>query len=80
MDAEQLQDMAQRACGYFEESPGVKSSSRLLAMLIYILIAGVTICACIYGLRPNPDHLVLGAFGLIITALSGCGALIQAKR
>lgn len=75
------QDVTRRAVGFFEESPGVRSSSRLLAALLFGLTAGVTTCACVYLLKAKPpDAQVLLAIGAIITALGGWGALVQVKR
>lgn len=74
-------DVTRSAVGFFEETPGVRSSSRLLAMLLWILTAGVAVCACIYLLKAKPpDGGVLGAMAGIITALGGWGAVAQVKR
>ena len=79
MDPEQVEATTREVCGFLEETPGVRSSSRLLAFLLYVLIAGVSACSCVYlFVAKEPSASVLGSMAGIITALSGCGAVIQA--
>lgn len=66
--------------GFLEEAPGIRSSSRLLAFLLYGLTAGVAATFCVYTLRANPSGAVAGCFAGVITALGGWGAIVHTKR
>lgn len=66
--------------GFLEESPGVRSSSRLLAFLLFAVTAGVAAVFCVYVLRPDPSPGVSACFAGVITALGGWGAIVHAKR
>ena len=72
--------------GYLEESAGVKSSTRALAVGFYgltaltvlVMIGYVGVCLFVMGQQPTGP--VLYGFGAVITALGGSGAYTQGKR
>lgn len=77
MDAEEV---TVKVCGFLEESPGVRSSSRLYAGILCGAMVGVAACACVYLFRENPNAGVLGSMAGIITALGGALAYVMGKR
>lgn len=67
--------------GFLEESPGVRSMSRLAIAGLLTLAAPVVVTACVYTLRsPKPDATVLGALAGILAALVLNGVVALAKR
>lgn len=67
--------------GFFEEDQGVKSSSRLLAFLLWILTAVVAGATCRYVLTATPPEAgVVGSMAGLVTALGGWGAIVHVKR
>lgn len=80
-DVEQVATLAAtKAVKWFEEEPGVISSTRLLAAGYYVLAAGFTICLCVYMLKGHPDGVVVGSAAAVISALTAGGSYIQGKR
>ncbi len=72
--------------GYLEESPGVRSSTRLLAQEFYVL-AALTVLSMIgyiafvlVKLAQQPTGSALYGFAAVITALVGSGAYTQGTR
>lgn len=75
-----VEQIGPQVVGFLEESAGVKSSSRLLAFLLYGLTAIVAVAFCVYTLRGTPSAGVAGCFAGVITALGGWGAIVHTKR
>lgn len=74
------------ATGYLEESPGVRSMSRLFilttlagAILGCVLLA-LYVVYVLLGLHQQPVADVVRAFGWVITALGGSGSVGVATR
>lgn len=72
----------QMSVGFFEESEGVKSSSRLFAAILLFLTGVVTFTICAYVLQLGKDAsaAVIGALVGVVTALGAQGAVAIAKR
>ncbi len=74
------------SCGYLEESPGVRSSSRLLAMLLFSLTALVVLALLGYVvyvlrvMRAQPSGEVLHGFAWVIGALGAWGGVSIGTR
>lgn len=58
-------------CGFFEESPGVRSSTRLIMFILAACVVALTGATCWYLVRPKmaPDASVISAMALLIGAL-----------
>lgn len=68
--------------GFLEESPGVRSSSRLFTLLLILLVAALVGTLCVYLLKlgTNASASVIAAFVGAITAVVGGGSLIHWRR
>jgi len=68
------------------DTPGVWSSTRLLALAFYLLTAETValgeayVLLSFFYLHQQPSGPALGGFAAIITALGSCGAYTQGKR
>jgi len=70
-----------RIVSFFEESPGVMSSTRLVMVTIAACIAVMTVTTREYLLRAGkPEAMVVTAAGGVITALLGGLAYVTGKR
>lgn len=66
--------------GFLEESPGVLSSTRLIAVVLTSCVAVVTATICLYVLLPHPASETVMALAAVITALTSGSAWAIAKR
>lgn len=75
------QDATNRAVGFLEQAPGVRSSTRLFGLILVVLSALVTLTTCYYVLRvPNASAGVVGALAGILGALVANGVVAIMKR
>ena len=63
-----------------EESPGVMSSSRVIALILTLFGGVVVAVTAIYTLRGHPDAGVILSLSSVLTALIGGGAVALVKR
>jgi hypothetical protein len=89
IDAAEVQhvanEAAEKAVGWLEEAPGVKSSTRLFAAILIGAGVAVSLTGCGYvafclGGTHAPDSSVLMGFAAMITALVGSGAVAIINR
>jgi hypothetical protein len=66
--------------GFFEESEGVRSMTRLTIFLVTLLIAAVVATACVYVLRGKPDAAVVAAIGGLLLTLVAKGVVAIINR
>ena len=65
--------------GFFEEAPGVKSSTRIFAAILIACVVAVVTVTCIYILH-TPEAAVIGAIAAVLGALVYNGAVAISKR
>lgn len=63
-----------------EESPGVMSSSRVIALILTLFGGAIVVVTSIYTLRGKPDAGVILSLSSVLTALIGGGAVALVKR
>lgn len=66
--------------GFFEESPGVRSMTRLAIFALLLLAASLVGTTVAYVLRGTPDAAVIAALTGALTAVVGGGAVAIIKR
>lgn len=67
--------------GYTEESPGVRSMSRLSILLLTICAMVIVAATSVYVLRsPDPSAAVIAAMGGLLTPIVVQGAVAIIKR
>lgn len=82
----EVADLTRRTVGFLEQTAGVRSSSRLLAVLLFGLTALVVlgldgyVALAVYVLHQQPDAAVVAAFATVITALGAWGGVTMWKR
>jgi len=81
LDPAEITEAASRACGWLEEAPGVKSSTRLFAAILLALAAAIVGLIVWYVMtHPAPDAGVVGALAGVLTALVLQGAVAITRR
>lgn len=66
--------------GFFEESKGTRSMTRLTIFLITMCITALVGSVCWYLIKGKPDAAVLGAVGGIMLTLVAKGAVAIINR
>ena len=63
-----------------EESPGVMSSARVIALILTLFGGVIVVVTSVYTLRGKPDAGVVLSLSSVLTALIGGGAVALVKR
>lgn len=78
--------LTRQTVGFLEQTAGVRSSSRLLAVLLFglttLVVLGLDgyVAASIFVLHAQPDGGVITAFSVVIGTLGGWGGVTMWKR
>lgn len=66
--------------GFLEEAPGVKSSTRLFALILLVDTSALVGATCYYLVKRTPDAAVIAAVATIAGALIAQGVVAIVKR